>query len=262
MAERLVGTREHPAQLRDRPALGVATTNGQLLRFVQSLAHNQGWGFNAFLSGDQALEAASSDPPDLLLIDVFLDNQTGFDLRGTIRAHPGAEMAPILLIAPGCDSGEELAERLGMSLTRFEADRLDEAGVIERIRAILGDVDDSRNERTRFRYATFLQVAGEACHAANQPLTSLICNLELAMHQVSDDTMRGRLKAGHDSAVRLMNTIQQLQRLKWREEKDYVLPIYLLPGRAGQAVAPPPEASAEAPRISPTDNRNVARGVL
>ena len=102
----------------------------------------------------------------------------------------------------------------------------------ENFRQLVGRSEHSESQKARFRYATFLQAAGEACHAANQPLTSLLCNLELVLRQDMDEPTRTRLKMSHDGAVKIMSMIRQLQRAKWSEEREYFVPVYLLPRRS------------------------------
>ena len=217
---------------RGTPHLEAITSNGHLLRFLQNLAQDEGWQFHAHLSSDRVVEQLASDPFDLLAIDVFQEDQSGFDLRSELRRDSAALLAPIFLIAPGCASSEELARRLEVSTARFQAIALDEDALAGEFRRALNRTEDSEAARLRLRYATFLQATGEVCHSANQPLTSLICNLELLLRGDFDDTTRARLKSSHDGAVQLMSTIRQLQRAKWDEEKDCYVPVYLLPRRA------------------------------
>ncbi|MCX7013284.1 MAG: hypothetical protein NTW86_12130 [Candidatus Sumerlaeota bacterium] len=213
------------------PCLAAVTSNGHLLRFLQTLAHSEGWRFRAHLNSCRVAEALPTEPLDLLAIDVFLDDQSGFDLRSELRRDSAAQLAPIFLIAPGCASGEELARRLEVSTARFQAVAVDEEALAGEMRRALSRTEDSEAARVRLRYATFLQATGEACHSANQPLTSLICNLELLLRGDFDEATRARLKNSHDGAVQLMSTIRQLQRAKWDEEKECFVPVYLLPRR-------------------------------
>jgi len=210
------------------PSLVAATSNGNLLRFLQGLSLNSGWTFHAFLSGESMMEALAQDPPRLVVLDVFLDEKNGFDLRGEIRLNPQNQLAPIMLVAPGCSGENELSERLEISRARFEVVHLDEALLSRHIHELMSLDEEYELQREKFRYSTFIQVSGEVCHAANQPLTSLICNLELAMHAAQDDTTRQRLKISHESALKIMRIIQAFQRSKRQEERDHVLPIYIV----------------------------------
>jgi len=210
------------------PSLMVASANGSLIRFLQTLSIDSGWAFSAFLTGEQTLEAMAQKPSRLIVLDVFLDDKNGFDLRGDIRLKCENQLAPIMLVAPNCTSDAELAERLEISRARFEVVRIDEAGLAAEIAALMSDAPESELRREQFRYGTFLQTSGEVCHAVNQPLTSLICNLELAMHKLEDEALKQRLKISHDSALKIMRIIQRFQQSKRTEERDHTLPIYML----------------------------------
>jgi CheY-like chemotaxis protein len=211
------------------PHLTVATENGRFLRFLQDMAAGAEWDLKIFLTGKEGLDSAIADPPKLFLADVFLEDMNGFDLNGKLRLHPQVNMVPMLLVAPGCASGEELSRRLDISRARFEAEKIDEEFLARQICNLMGAKEDNEAVFTRMQYSTFLQLAGEACHAASQPLTSVICNLELAMRQTEDEAVKTRIKTSYDGALKIMQTIQQIQRAKWTEGREYSFPVYLLP---------------------------------
>ena len=211
------------------PHLAVATENGHFLRFLQDLAAGEEWELKIFLKGEEALDAVVSDPPKLFLADVFLEDINGFDLNGKLRLHPTANMIPMLMVAPGCSDGDELSDRLDISRARFEAETIDEERLRRQIRTLLGAKEDDEAAFAPMQYSTFLQLAGEACHAASQPLTAVICNLELAMRKIEDEAVKARIQTSYDGALKIMDTIQQIQRARWSAGKDYSFPVYLVP---------------------------------
>lgn len=213
-----------PKQQDAAPVLVAATTNGNLLRFLQNMVMQSGWTFRSFLSGDELLDSLTRNPATLVVLDIFFD-KGGFDLRGSIRNKSAVPLAPIMLVAPGCASEEDLSERMHVSRARLDVSHETEETLGAKIKHLM---DLSSFSREQFRYSTFLQVAGETCHSVNQPLTALICNLELAMHSLDDESLRQRLQTSYESALRIADIVQRFQQSKRVEERGHALPVYLL----------------------------------
>lgn len=217
-----------PPEPQPAPELIAASSNGNLLRFLQDLALGRGWEFRGFLSGEDTIDSLAGLSPRLLVLDVFLDGKGGFDLRGQIRLKSEYQLAPVMLVAPGCLDAAELSERLEISQARFDVKPVDEVQLAEEIAMLMADDPVHALQRELFRFGTFLQTSGEVCHAINQPLTSLICNLELAMHALEDESLKQRLKITHESALKIMRIVQRFQHSKRSAERGRDLPVYLL----------------------------------
>ncbi len=214
---------------RPSPQLGAASGNGRLLRLLQGVANEHGWEFRSALNSGEALAMAAEKPMDLMAVDVFLAGKNGLETRSEAHRNPKARETPIVLVAPGCSCVEELGARVEISPSRLNASKVDEAELAAILAELMPRANDSGRSCARLRYGAFLEFIGEACHSANQPLTSLICNLELALLQDMPDAERHRLDACHQSALRIMDIIKTIQIAKRFEAGSHSLPIYLLP---------------------------------
>ena len=58
----------------------------------------QGFVVNTAETGDQALAAVSSDPPDLILLDIILPDISGIELTGKLKNSPLTANIPIILL--------------------------------------------------------------------------------------------------------------------------------------------------------------------
>ncbi|MCX8067016.1 MAG: response regulator [Anaerolineae bacterium] len=77
----------------------VVDDNLDLLRMVQMLLEERG-GHQVVLStsGEDALEKARANPPDLAIIDVMMPGMTGYELCRRLRQEPSTAHIPILIL--------------------------------------------------------------------------------------------------------------------------------------------------------------------
>ena len=210
------------------PSLMAATTNEDLLKLLHTLSADRQWQFKSVSSSNGFLDLLASAKPEQVVIDVFFEEDTGFDLRAQLALLPGMQMLPVVLVAPGCATEEQLSERLDGSHARFQATPVDQSAFGLVLQDLMGGDESSSLAREHYRYATFIHAAGEMCHALNQPLTSLLCNLELAMQLQADERAQQRLRTSYESAMRIMQLVQEFQQAKRAEEKTHSTPVYLL----------------------------------
>lgn len=106
----------------------------EAIRFILS---RDGWNVDVHSDGKTAVEAVSRRAPDLVILDVMLPNRSGFDILGELRANPGTEALPVLMLtARGQKQDRELAERLGVS--RFMTKPFSNAEVLTSVRELVG----------------------------------------------------------------------------------------------------------------------------
>lgn len=81
------------------------------LSFVFS---REGWQVASALDGDSAIEGLLGEPPDVLVLDVMLPQQSGFAVLKRVRAEPGLCDLPVLILtAKGQEKDRSTAFRLG-----------------------------------------------------------------------------------------------------------------------------------------------------
>ncbi|MES2877074.1 MAG: EAL domain-containing protein [Pseudomonadota bacterium] len=87
-----------------RPRILWADDNADMRAYVRGLLKPY-WDVDAVADGQQALEAALRDPPDLVLTDVMMPNLDGFALLQALRADPRTRSMPVILLS--ARAGEE-----------------------------------------------------------------------------------------------------------------------------------------------------------
>ena len=115
---------------------------------LKGLLETEGYELETAKDGLEAVERATADPPDLILMDVTMPRLTGFEACRRLKADPRTELVPIVLvtgllaredriqgIAAGCDDfltkpvdAEQLLARTRTALrTKALVDELEEA---------------------------------------------------------------------------------------------------------------------------------------
>ncbi|GMA14293.1 ATP-binding protein [Deinococcus metallilatus] len=136
-----------PASGAPRPRVLLADDNADLREYVTRLLGDQ-YDVRAVTDGQQALEAARAQAPDLVLSDVMMPHLDGFGLLRALREDPATRDIPVILLS--ARAGEEA--RLGGL----------EAGADD----YLAKPFSARELRTRVR--THLELSGLRLEAARQ----------------------------------------------------------------------------------------------
>ncbi len=69
-----------------------------LLTFGRDILERHGYRVRTALDGPTGLAAASEEPPDLIILDVVMPDMTGYEVCRRLRAEPGLQDTPILLL--------------------------------------------------------------------------------------------------------------------------------------------------------------------
>ncbi len=114
-----------------------------IVRHVTSILELEGYATKSALTAEEGLAVALSDPPDLILLDLSLDDGAGLDVLTRLRTHPATTNVPLVLLTAasqvtdvvrGLDAGaddyinkpfavDELLARLRSVLRRSKAMR-------------------------------------------------------------------------------------------------------------------------------------------
>jgi DNA-binding response OmpR family regulator len=82
----------------DAPAILLVEDNPDMAAYLVRLLGNEGWRIRTAGDAPSALEAARSDPPDLVLSDVMLPGSDGIAVLREMRATPRLSRTPIILL--------------------------------------------------------------------------------------------------------------------------------------------------------------------
>jgi CheY-like chemotaxis protein len=78
----------------------VVEDQDSIRRMIEALVQARGYEVTAVSSGVKALDVASTDPPDMVLLDLNLPGQfDGFDVCTRLRADPITRTVPVVIIS-------------------------------------------------------------------------------------------------------------------------------------------------------------------
>ncbi|MGB3408510.1 MAG: response regulator [Jannaschia sp.] len=82
---------------------------------ISFILQRAGWRVSTHSDGATAIEAIHRHAPDVLILDVMLPGQSGFDILGGVRAGARPDLPVLMLTAKGQAKDRERAEALGVS---------------------------------------------------------------------------------------------------------------------------------------------------
>jgi CheY-like chemotaxis protein len=119
----------------------VVEDQDSIRRMLEVLVQARGYQVRAVASGAKAIEVASAEPPDLVLLDLLLPGQyDGFEVCRRLRADPSTRALPVVVIS-ALDDAESRARAAAAGATAYypkpfspiallkEIDRLRELGL-------------------------------------------------------------------------------------------------------------------------------------
>lgn len=84
---------------------------------IRFILRRDGWSVMIHPTGDGAVEAVNRHQPHLVILDVMLPGDNGFDILRALRRSPGAETLPVILLtARGGAAARDLAREAGASM--------------------------------------------------------------------------------------------------------------------------------------------------
>ncbi len=224
-------------------------------------------------SGEQALELARSERPDLILLDVVMPDLDGHEVCRRLKADPGTADIPIIFIT-GKDEASDVSEGLELGAVDYLAKpfslplvkaRLKTHLELKRCRDRLEDLsfqDGLTGLSNRRRFDGFLEFTWRQCMRQQSPLALVLLDVD---HFEAYNEHHGH-PAGDECLRRIGQALREAQRRDTDLTARYggevfaiVMPATDLEGAAGvgerlrslvQALAMPHAGSSTAPCVT------------
>lgn len=104
---------------------------------LEFLMEKQGFAVRSAYDGEQALEAISESPPDLILLDINMPKLNGYEVCAAVRANPEWNDVRILILtAKGRDVERE--KGLAMGADEYVTKPFSTLEVVEKVHELLG----------------------------------------------------------------------------------------------------------------------------
>lgn len=104
---------------------------------IRFILRRDGWSVSVHDSGHGALQAIETQGPDLVILDVMLPGDSGFDILRGLRRLPGTATLPVILLtARGGSAARDHAREAGASM--FMAKPFANADLLAAVRQLVG----------------------------------------------------------------------------------------------------------------------------
>ena len=182
------------------------------------------------LSGEAAIEIATKEPLDLVLLDVMMPHLDGFEVCRRIKALKGEAFLPVIMVTAREDLGSKI-EGFESGADDYIPKPFDLQELEARIKSMLR-IKELQDELLRTtqrlvdaeRMAAIGEVAASVNHEINNPLCAIMLNAQLLQEEISSDPDGARARAAkiEENVDRIQAITQRIQELKDSGTTEYV----------------------------------------
>ena len=203
------------------------------VRLVDSILRSHGYAVVHAFDGDEALQMVDDRRPDLLLLDVMMPKMSGFEVCSTLRARPGTQLLPIIMVT-ALNALEDKVRGLELGADDFLTKPINRSELIAKVRSILrvkalqDEVERQRKEleaanRELLTIQRFKESMSQmVVHDLKNPLAGIMGNIQLIQMQgtqLPPGRLGELLQRSLDSARQLARMIQNILEVAKLEEQ-------------------------------------------
>lgn len=89
-------------------------------------------------NGEEGLEKAANEKPDLILLDIDMPVMNGHEMLDHLRNRPGLKNIPVIMCTALCEA-EDIAKASSLGVVDYIAKPFDFAELVEKISNVLGN---------------------------------------------------------------------------------------------------------------------------
>jgi len=115
------------------------------VRVLEAMLHADGHATLTAGSGQHALQVATSEIPDMILLDVMMPDMNGFEVVEKLKGHAATQDIPIVMIT-ALDDRESRLYALQAGADEFISKPVDRAELQVRVKSILALHQDRRQQ--------------------------------------------------------------------------------------------------------------------
>lgn len=109
-----------------------------VLTIVQSALQSEGYEVETAANGQDCLDAAKANPPDLILLDVMMPGMSGFDVLRELKAHDPTSRIPIIMLT-GLSERKKIQEALASGIDYYIIKPFDFHDLIIKVHQVLSE---------------------------------------------------------------------------------------------------------------------------
>lgn len=168
------------------------------IRFLSDFLSTQQYQVRKAISGQAALTAAKTVPPDLILLDINMPGMSGYEVCEQLKCHPITRSIPIIFLSAGNDINDKVrAFQVGGADYITKPFQLEEVLIRVQTQLTIRELQQTLEEKNtklnqaldslkqaqvalvqREKMATLRKVVAGVAHEINNPLSFIACNIE------------------------------------------------------------------------------------
>jgi two-component system cell cycle response regulator len=192
---------------------------------LQDRLENEGYEVVTAYDGKTGIAKATSDMPDLILLDVMMPEMTGIEVCKTLKQDPATADIPIIIVTAksGADDAKEGLEAGAFDYIKKPFEKLE---MLARVNSALKLADAHKQMVEAEKRSTYAATVVTTNHKIKQPLTlmslsSAAIKRELNKEQISKEAILNRLNYIETAINEIANILNQLNAIKKPLTSDY-----------------------------------------
>jgi CheY-like chemotaxis protein len=192
---------------------------------LQDRLENEGYEVVTAYDGKTGIAKATSDMPDLILLDVMMPEMTGIEVCKTLKQDPVTADIPIIIVTAksGADDAKEGLDAGAFDYIKKPFEKLE---MLARVNSALKLADAHKQMVEAEKRSTYAATVVTTNHKIKQPLTlmslsSAAIKRELNKEQISKEAILNRLNYIETAINEIANILNQLNAIKKPLTSDY-----------------------------------------
>ena len=192
---------------------------------LQDRLENEGYEVVTAYDGKTGIAKATSDMPDLILLDVMMPEMTGIEVCKILKQNPVTTDIPIIIVTAksGADDAKEGLEAGAFDYIKKPFEKLE---MLARVNSALRLADAHKQMVEAEKRSTYAATVVTTNHKIKQPLTlmslsSAAIKRELNKEQISKEAILNRLNYIETAINEITNILNQLNAIKKPLTSDY-----------------------------------------
>lgn len=192
--------------------------------YLQSRLQQENFFVVPAFSGQEGIEKAKSQKPDLILLDIMMPGMDGYEVCKILSNDEDTKDIPIILVTAKVESND-VAEGLKVGAFDYIKKPFDKVELIARINSALRYAEMKKKTIQQEKYQIFEATVFTANHEIKQPLTimSLAINSikrELQKEQVDKNLILEKINYLDDGIKKIAAVLNRLNAIKHPESKE------------------------------------------
>lgn len=175
-------------------------------------------------SGEEALDIAQREKPDLILMDVIMPGVDGITTCHRLTSGDGTKNIPVIMITAK-NEPEDLSKGLEAGAVDYVKKPFVVVELLARVKTILRLKEAQDKLVEQEKKIAIMELAGAAAHELNQPLTVINCQIKLLEESLShlESKPEREIEIINESVTRMTDIIRKIGTITRYKTKDYLL---------------------------------------